>query len=210
MRGIIFLTFCMFAMLFPSFPYAEEEIDYEGYVFTSNKDVARGYIWDLPMALVLESEPATFLEQEEQTLFYLTYIYGRRHLISYGFDKGSRLSRIQISDETPAKDPQGWIDRLMDWQANLTERYGLPAKEEFLWRDDLEINTPKYWGNAVARQELIIMVQWETPHGPVSLKLEAPDLFEPVLTARFDRPTESATTMEPPRLNLDLESTENL
>ena len=130
--------------------------------------IVRGLIWGLSPDIVKAYEKSTFLEEEENTLFYFDTMWGMRSLIGYEF-LDNKLWRIRIFNEKKYSDPKERILDVMRLQVALEERFGAPVLRELKWKDDKEKEFPKYWGWALYQGDLEIRMSWHSEDTEVTL-----------------------------------------
>lgn len=140
--------------------------------------VFRGFVWGLPPTVILENEKSAFMEEQDGTLIYFNYIRGIKSTIAYEFHE-NKLWRIRVYIEKRYLRPQDRIEDLLTVQEDLTERYGKPVQEDFLWKKKTEQDYPESWGWAVYRGELIVNILWQNEETKVYAYLGASKPSEP-------------------------------
>ena len=157
------------------------------YLFQSEDDLVRGFVWGLSPELIKEFEKGTFMEAtDDGAMFFLDRILGVKSTIAYRFSQ-NKLARVSIFNEKFYSDPQGRIDDLLTLQTYLTERYGEPARESFIWKEGLNKNNPEKWGWAVYMADLSVEIIWQTNDANIILDLSAKEAFEPEMTLTFEQ-----------------------
>lgn len=166
------------------------------------QDVTRGLIWGIGIQDVEQFESARLLKKEEGMLFYSTKLYERQSTIGYQFIDNA-LSRIRIDIHERTANSQEWITSLMDIEKDLTEKWGKPVSEEFIWHDELEKDFPNNWGFAVLRGDLEIIIKWSDTKTRVTAMLKSSRRLEPVITIIYEPIVQEQNT-----INLDESSAE--
>lgn len=148
--------------------------------------VARGFIWDVRQQDVLRFEKAPLIRQEEDALFYAAELYKRESTIGYAFID-DKLSRIRIDIHQHYTNPQDWIDLLADVKLDLSEKWGEPLTEEFIWHDEKERNFPDNWGVAVMIGDLDIRMQWVHAETVLTVTLKASEEMRPAIGILYEK-----------------------
>lgn len=138
----------------------------------------RGFVWGLPPTVILENEKATFLGEENGTLFYKDYVRDMQVTVAYEFHE-NKLWRARTFIENEYIDPYDRIEHLIQIRSDLTKRFGEPVDEKFEWLKETEKNFPKKWGWAVFRGELFITIKWQNQETEVVAFLGAPEYLKP-------------------------------
>lgn len=173
-----------------SFAY-DLNADRDEYLFQSEDDVTRGFVWGLSPEIIKSYEKGTFIgETDEGDLFFLDKIFGIRSTIGYLF-KDKKLSKITVFNEKFYTQPQDRINDLLTLQTILTERYGQPVREDFIWKNEKEKNFPNNWGWAVYTSDLAIRIIWQTKDTNIYLDLITREQFEPKFSVTFERANNS-------------------
>lgn len=178
-RGSINLRYfliCLLCFAFAAPSYAQQNLD-DDLVF-------RGFIWGLSKETIKENEKATFMSEEEDKLFFLDIIDGRRSTIGYEF-LNNKLWRTKIFVEKTYYNPQDRIDDLLSIQEKITQKFGAPTEENFQWFDKSQINDFYGWGWAVYRAELVMTSVWQKGNTEVQTYLGAKEKFLPNLIVTY-------------------------
>lgn len=156
--------------------------------------VLRGFVWDLPPTLILESEKGTFAGEEDMgdaasRLFYVdnidigdidTEIKSVRASIGYEF-LNDQLWRARVFIEKKYLDTQERIEDLMRVRKNLVNIYGEPVDEQMVWHGNREKNWPDSWGWAILRGELMMTIIFRNAETEVVVFLGARQRLNPNL-----------------------------
>jgi hypothetical protein len=92
---------------------------------------------------------------------------------------------------------QEWITSFMDIQKDLTEKWGQPVSEDFIWHDELEKDFPDNWGIAVLRGDLEIIVKWSDAKTLVTAELKAAQRLMPVITINYEPVVQKRNAVDP-------------
>ena len=172
-----------------SYAYVFEDNEKE-YLFSSEDDVVRGFIWGLPPEIITEGEKGTFIGNEieskgEQVTFFIDKIFNVRSTIGYEF-KNDKLWRVKVFNEKKYHDPQDRIEDLLKIQNYFTERYGDPIQENFFWKNNEQRNTVDNWGWALYRGNLAIEMLWQTVDSNIRISLKSPEPLDPEFIIIFE------------------------
>lgn len=168
------------------------EADKDEYLFQSEDDLIRGFVWGLSPEIIKEYEKGTFVgETEDGDLFFLDKIFGVRSTIGYLF-KDKKLSKITVFNEKFYSQPQDRITDLLTLQAILTNRYGEPSREDFIWQNDVEKNFPNNWGWAIYTGDLAIRILWQTKTENIFINLMTKEQYEPKFSLTYERVNNAA------------------
>ncbi|NQZ13872.1 MAG: hypothetical protein HRT94_03465 [Alphaproteobacteria bacterium] len=156
-----------------------------------NKDsVVRGFVWGVSPQDVSQFESGKFLKSEGDNAFYSDEIFGRESTIGYQFVQG-QLNRVRIDIHQHYTDPQDWIRLLMKVNHSLSERWGVPLSEDFVWADEKHKNYPDDWGIAVMMKHMKASMRWVAKDTFVDVSLQSVGRMRPVLTVvyQYKRPS---------------------
>jgi len=151
--------------------------------------VLRGFVWNLPPTLILESEKATFMAEEDGRLFYIDDIeIGAvqnepktvRATIGYDFVE-DQLWRARVFIEQNYLDPRERMNDLIRVRTDLVKQYGEPVDEIMVWHDKKEQNWPESWGWAILRGELTMTLLFENNETIVRVFMGAKQKLNPNL-----------------------------
>ncbi len=191
---LILLTCSYFAEGGISHAY-DLEADKNEYLFQSDDDVLRGFVWGLSPDIIRSFEKGTFVgETDEGDLFFLDKIFGIRSTIGYLF-KNEKLSKVTVFNEKFYSQPQDRITDLLTLQAILTKRYGQPSQENFIWQDDKNKNFPDDWGWSIYTGDLAIRIIWQTDNENIYIDLITREKYEPKFSLTFERANNGAVEM---------------
>lgn len=154
--------------------------------------VVRGFIWGISKDDVREFETGMYFDELENAIFYLDYVFRKRTLITYEFNKG-KLWRVQLSSKREYSDPKAPLDDFGELQQELSRKYG-EAEVVMDWKSRKYRDYPKYWGTAMMQGSLEMSARWhdEKYNTDIVLYLKGRD-FVPSLTLTYtDKAQEEA------------------
>lgn len=194
--ALLITTLFSFVLANRAFAYDFDKVE-EEYLFQSDDDIVRGFVWGLSPEIIKEYEKGVFLEApEDGVMFFLDNVLGVRSTISYNF-KDDQLSRITFFNEKYYKEPQDRIDDLLALQAYLSDRYGAPVQQSFNWDKGFGKGFPEKWGWAVYIADLDIRILWQTEEMNIFIDLGALEMFEPQMSLTFERLDNGQSIMNP-------------
>ena len=175
-----FLLSLMIMMLGMAYAYAQEEI-----VVEEDAGIVRGLVWGVTPSMVLQYEQAELFGEEKNTLFYLDAMWGFKSLIGYEFSDDG-LWRVRVFNEKDyRRNPPELIADMLKIQQNIADIYGEPTVIDFKWLDDKEKNYPEFWGWALYRGELDVVVQWDLDETEITMRGFAEEIQKPQVVVDF-------------------------
>ena len=132
----------------------------------------RNVVWGMTQAEVIRAETAATLdEQGDDYLWYKDVtIDGKKCALLYLFKSG-RLNGAGYFFVHKHTNLNDFIDDFQSIKSLLTKKYGAPASDDVIWKNDLFKDDYQNWGSAIAMGHLVYRAAWETERTLLILSL---------------------------------------
>lgn len=117
--------------------------------------------WGMTPAEVKASEPLKIAEENEGIIGYKTSVIGKDVFVVYFFIDNQLTRARYILAETHSN-RNDFITDYEDFKKILIKKYGVPAKDESFWKNDLYKDDYSDWGTAISIGHLIYFSTWST------------------------------------------------
>lgn len=132
----------------------------------------RGVPWGSTMDTVQARETATYLGREGDDLLYTGVSIGSLSTtVIYVFTAKGELAQGFYSFTEKHTNENRNIDDYQSLKSQLGEKYGEPAVDRVIWRNNLYRDDSDRYGFAVSLGHLTYMANWKTPESDVTLIL---------------------------------------
>jgi hypothetical protein len=119
---------------------------------------------------VRATETAVEWIDQSGVLGFQTSISGLQALAVYHF-VNDKFSRANYSVTEPHSNRNAHIDDYRKLAGLLEQKYGAPAQDETVWRNDLYRDDPSGWGTAIAAGHMTMYKSWEADTASVIILL---------------------------------------
>lgn len=138
----------------------------EGKALNGFRDAA----WGMSMQDVKKVETANLESEDGDGLIYSGNVAGLDCYIIYSFTS-DKLTLGYYSFSKKYSNDNNYIDDYDKVVDLLISKYGLPEKQDEIWRNDLFRDDPQRWGMAVSAGYLVYQSIWDLPKTEIMLKL---------------------------------------
>jgi hypothetical protein len=115
--------------------------------------------WGMSKMEVSSAEIGELLTQDSYNVTYSSKIYGLGCVITYSFDN-DRLIRGTITIIENHSDINKYLSDFNAIKSIMTTKYGKPATENAVWRNDLYKEVINKWGEAIQLGHLLLFAKW--------------------------------------------------
>ncbi len=131
----------------------------------------RGVTWGDDRQTVRLTENQEIIAEDDFSLTVGDYLDGLRCSLTYGF-VNQTLANARYTIIERHTDKYYHISDYGSIKSLLTQKYGSPARDRVIWKDDRLKDDPIRWGNALGLGHLILSAAWDLPHTTVDLRFE--------------------------------------
>lgn len=126
--------------------------------------------WGMTIEQVKASENIKPWAESDDLIVYKITVAIMPTSSSYSF-VNNKLARAHYFFEPKHINDTLYIDDFDRVKNILTSKYGEPAEDDVLWKDDLYKDRPQDYGIAIRTGHLSYRTQWDTPNSRISLYL---------------------------------------
>lgn len=139
-------------------------------IYSQSESDFRNVNWGMSKSEVKQVETSKLAQEETNSLFYRTELAGFNAFVGYIFagDKLTRGKYVLLEDHSNKND---YISDYKKLKKLLTKKYGIPEKDESIWKNNLYKDDYEDWGTAISIGHLINYSMWKTNRTDVTLYL---------------------------------------
>ena len=146
---------------------AQAELTQQIAVFLNRLQTYRG----LSPEAIREQVTGDIERNERETLVVAKHFADHGVLEGYDFQEGSLVAGQYLVLQRPVNGLNEFIDYYSALKTSLTQTYGQPTLDQSVWKNDLYLPLPDYWGIAVQMGHLRYAARWDTPDGMITIEL---------------------------------------
>lgn len=148
-------------------------------------NTVRGFVWGVTVDDIKEYEKGKFLGEDGELIYYEGEMFSETVALTYEIID-EELNAMQAVIRKFFSRPQDRIDMMLSIKEQISEEYGEPIEENFIWSDNREKYYPQFWGWAVYRGELSIETIWQDDNTVVTAKLWSPKQYHPQISVTYE------------------------
>lgn len=130
--------------------------------------------WGMSAEEVKQREQATFIGEEDGTIFYKDLLDGQKVTIAYLFVDGKLWRGAYLLDEKFSNDNK-YVDAYLGIVSSLTEKYGKPTSEDTYWSKDHYKGRYEKRGMAYAVGDVETQADWDKEGTSIFAKIDGND-----------------------------------
>ena len=123
--------------------------------------------WGMSIDDVKSSEPLDVFKENGELLGYKTSVIGKNVFLAYFFIDNKLVRARYVLAESHSNN-NDYITDYNDFKKILVKKYGIPKKDEALWKNNLYQDDYSHWGTAISIGHLIYLSSWETDNTEIN------------------------------------------